>query len=73
MFTARCALNSYIRHGFSQKGYASRLKMGGELEILLHVFLTSALDGDKLSVLRSGRINPEGNRPVPVEWKVRWT
>jgi hypothetical protein len=32
--------------------------MGSGLEILLHVFLTSALDGDKLSVLRSGRITP---------------
>jgi len=40
--------------------------MGGGLELLLHTFLTSALDGDKLSVLRSGLINPEGNSPLSV-------
>ena len=56
----------YETQGFSQKGYGSRFKMGGGLELLLHTFLTSALDGDKLSVLRSGLINPEGNSPVSV-------
>jgi hypothetical protein len=57
---------------FSPKGYAARFMMGGELQVLLHVFLTSALDGDKESVLRTGRINPEGSSPVSVGWEVRW-
>jgi hypothetical protein len=72
-FTARCALNSYMKQTrVSPKGCAAHLMMGGELEVLLYAFSTSALEGDKQSVLRTRRINPEGNSPVSVGWYVRW-
>ena len=30
----------------------------GETEVYIHIFLTSAIDGDKLSALRSGQFTP---------------
>jgi hypothetical protein len=52
--------------------YVQDMKEYEEVEMYVHSFLTSALDGRKWSASRSGLFNP-GNIPlVPVEWKAVW-
>jgi len=39
------------------------------MEVKLHVFLASALDGDEWSTPRHGPFTPKDIAPVPTEWK----
>jgi hypothetical protein len=47
------------------KHYAAKETYGG-LEVLLHVFLTSALGGDEWSASRPNRFIPGEGTPIPI-------
>jgi hypothetical protein len=42
------------------------MKTYGEVEVRLHVFLTSALDGGEWITSRPGRLTPVKEPPVPI-------
>jgi len=44
------------------------MKTWGGVEVYLHAFFTSALDGLELSASRSGSFTPGKGAPVPSGW-----
>jgi hypothetical protein len=48
------------------------MKMFGEMEVKLHEFSTSTVDGSECLALRPGGFDPEKDLPVPIVQKVGW-
>jgi hypothetical protein len=49
------------------------MKTYEEMEVYLHAFLTSALDGCEWSASRPGRFTPGKELPIPIRWEAGWT
>jgi hypothetical protein len=48
------------------------MKAYGGVEVELHIFLTSTLDGDEWSASRPGSFTPGDAAPVPIVLEAGW-